>query len=117
MKAKIGGEILVQEDSKRDLEANIILARLALHELQKQSQMASTANSASGGPTLKKKKAEEEEANVDQLMDDIKKEICSCYSNKYYYVPDSNELTGNPPLVDARELQMRQKVMDSKQPI
>ena len=117
VKAKIGGEIQVQEDSKRELESNIILAKQTLHELQKQSQMISTSNANSGGAGSKKKKQEEEEVNIDQLMDDIKKEICNCYFNKQYYVPDSNDFTGNPPIIDAKEYQQRQKLMESKQPI
>lgn len=46
--------------------------------------------SAAGGHANKKNK-QEEEVNIEQLMDEIKRQICFCYSNKDYYVPDPHD--------------------------
>jgi len=86
-------EIEIQEQSKRDIELNISIAKATLMDLIKKSKMSSQAAS---GPASKKKKPEDEEdePDIDKLMEDIRKEITQCFS----IIGDTSTLDAKSPV-------------------
>ena len=94
---EIGGEIEVQEGVKRDLEMQIINAKIQLQELKKQSKMTQASATQQAAASTKKKYGqnntdEEPEANIDLLMDDIRKDIINVY-----------KVIGDPNVLDAKQ--------------
>ena len=94
---EIGGEIEIQEGVKKDLEMQIINQRAALLELRKQSKLSqsSAAQTAAAAPKKKYGQSgndEEPEANIDFLMDDIRKDIINVY-----------KVIGDPNVLEAKQ--------------
>lgn len=105
----IGGNITSLNQTAKDLEQQILQARLDLDELKKQNkQMAGGEEQKKKKPAKDAQKTEEDEPDIDFLMSDLRVDIEKIY--RYLVLADNEReasLDGKPPIEILQEIELR----------
>ena len=82
LKVKLGREVEMHKKNKNELREQINESRSQLADLKKKSQLG-TIQTSQGGTTDKNGAAQEMEVNIEELLNDLRRDICRVHINTH----------------------------------